>query len=167
MPGRITILKDENITLGTGNVLAGFQTAAAGSAAARVKFRRIEITQSGSTTLAMIRGEVATRDTAGTLTTTATTPTNVSPAGGPASGLSGNTNILGAAGRSGTDSSADSGGTYTSLMPFNFPNTAGYLFKPDPEEMIVIPASTVAVVRLLATPGTTTGWTVMCVLEEE
>lgn len=167
MPGRITVLKGENQTLGTGNVLTAIRTAAAGSAAARVRVKRLEISQSGSTTLAMIRGEFATRDTAGTLTCTSLAPTNLRPGGGVASGLSGNTAPAGGDGRSGIISSADSGGTYTTLYPFNFPNTAGYLFKPDPDEQIEIPASTVFVVRFLATPGTTTGWTFALVLEEE
>lgn len=167
MPGKTTILSDENMTLGTGNVLAAFRTAAAGSAAARVKIKRVEISQSGTTTLAMIRGELSTRDTAGTLTMTSKTPQNVTPLGGPASGLTGNTAPAGGDGRSGTNSSADSGGTYTQKLPFNFANTAGYLYKPDPGEEMVVPASTVFIVRLLATPGTTTGWTVSVHLEEE
>ena len=167
MAGRITILKGENQTLSTGSVLTAAQTAAAGSAAARVQIKRLEISQSGSTTLAMIRGEIATRDTAGTLTVTSLAPTNVMPIGGPASGFSGNTAPAGGTGRSGIVSSADSGGTYTSIMPFNFPNTAGYLFKPDPEEQITVPASTLFVVRFLAAPGTLTGWTFALWLLEE
>lgn len=167
MPGRITTFFAENMTLGTGNVLAAFRTAAAASAAARVKIRRLEISQSGTATLQQIRGEIFTRDTAGTLTMTSTTPANIRPLAGAASGLAGNTAPAGGDGRSGTNSSADSGGTYTSKMPFNFPNTAGYLYKPDPEEMIEVPASTVAGVRLLAAPTTTSGWTVLLILEEE
>lgn len=167
MSGRTYVLRGENQTLSTGNVLAAFQTAAAGSAAANVRLKRLEISQSGTTTLAMIRGEIATRDTAGTLTTTSLAPTAIRPAGGPASGLSGNTSVIGGTGRSGIISSADSGGTYTTLYPFNFPNTAGMLWKPDPDEEIWIPASTVCVVRLLATPGTTTGWTVSLWTVEE
>jgi hypothetical protein len=167
MPGKITVLKGENLTLGTGNVLAALQTAAAGSSGARVKVKRLEITQSGTTTLAMLRGEIATRDTAGTLTVTALAPVTLRPVGGLASGIAGSTAPAGAVARSGINSSADSGGTYTSLYPFNFANTAGYLFKPDPDEQIEIPASTLFVVRLLATPGTTTGWTFTLVMEEE
>ena len=167
MPGRITVLKGENLTLGTGNVLAALQTAAVGSAAAKIRFKRLEIGQSGSTTLAMIRGEIATRDTAGTLTTTSLAPTNLRPVGGAASGFSGNTAPAGGTGRSGINSSADSGGTYTQLYPFNFANTAGYLFKPDPDEQIEVPPSTLIVVRFLATPGTSTGWTFALVIEED
>lgn len=165
--GLITVLKGENLTLGTGNVLVALRTAAAAAAAARVKVKRLEISQSGSTTLAMIRGEFATRDTAGTLTMTSLAPTNVQPIGGQASGLAGNTAPAGGDGRSGINSSADSGGTYTQIYPFNFANTAGYLWKPALDEEIWVPASTVFVVRFLATPGTTTGWTFALTLEEE
>ncbi len=168
MPGRITILTKENMTLTTSvNVLAALQTAAAGSAAAKVKVKRLEISQSHTTTLGMIRGEISTRNTSGTLTTTSGTPLNVRPAGGPASGLSGSTSVVGAAGRSGVNGSVDSGGTYTQLHAFNFANTAGYIFKPDPDEQIEVDASTVLVVRFLADPGDLAGWTVSLVFEED
>ncbi len=165
--GKITVLKAENMTVSTGYVLAAFQTVAAGSAGAIVKIKRLEITQSGTTTLAMIRGEMATRDTAGTLTMTSTAPTAVKPIGGPASGFSGNTAPAGGTGRSATNSSADSGGTYVSAYPFNFANTAGYLYKPAPDEEIQVAASTLFVVRLLTAPATLTGWTVTLTIEEE
>lgn len=165
--GRITVLKGESLTLGTGNVLAMLGTPAAGTAGARVKVKRLEISQSGSTTLAMIRGEFCTRDNAGTLTMTSLAPTAVKPIGAAASAFAGNTAPVGAAGRSGINSSADSGGTYTSIYPFNFPNTAGYLYKPAPDEEIEVAASTFFGVRFLATPGTTTGWTFTLTLEEE
>lgn len=164
--GRISVLKCENVTLGTGNVLAVFNTPPAATAGARVTIKRIEISQSGTATLQQLRGEVFTRDTAGTLTTTSTAPTPTKPIGGAASAFAGNTSVIGGTGRSGTNSSADSGGAYTQIYPFNFPNTAGYLYKPDPEEAIEVPASTVAGVRLLATPTTTTGWTTTITIEE-
>ena len=164
--GKVTVLKGENLTLGTGNVLAAFQTAAAGSAASNVYIKRLEIGQSGSTTLAMIRGEFATRDTAGTLTVTSLAPTTIRPIGGAASGLAGSTAPAGGTARSGINSSADSGGTYTSILPFNFANTAGYLHKPAPDEELWVPPSTLFVVRFLAAPGTTTGWTFELTLDE-
>ena len=167
MSGIVTVLKGENQTLSTGSVLAAFRTAAAGAAAARVSIKRLEISQSGSTTLAMIRGEMATRDTAGTLTMTSLAPTPIRPVGGQASGLAGNTAPAGGDGRSGITSTADSGGTYTTLYPFNFANTAGYFWKPDPDEEIIVPASTVFVVRFVAAPATLTGWTFALVLLEE
>lgn len=163
--GKPTTLGAENFTLGTGNVLAAFRTAANGSNGCLIRVTRIEISQSGSISLAMIRGSFGKRDAVGTLTMTATTP---QPAiiGGAASFLTGNTAPAGGDARSGTNSSADSGGTYTDQRPFNFPNINGYLWKPDPfEELIVLP-STVFVVRLLATPGTTSGWTVAVDLDE-
>lgn len=166
--GKITVLGAENGTVGTGAVLAAFQTAATGTNAARDVFvKRVEISQSGSTTLAMIRGDFATRNTSGTFTTTATAPVVVRPLGGGASGFTGSTAPAGGTARSGTFSSADSGGTYTSTgHVFNFANTAGYLWKPDPSEEIWVPPSTLFVVRLLTAPGTTTGWTVAVWLDE-
>src|SRR5262245_43817624 len=130
--GKRSVLSGENLTLSTGNGLAAFQTAAAGSNASNVRVVRIEITQSGSTALAMIRGDFATRDPAGTYTMTAATPRTESPLGGAASGLTGNTAPAGGTARSGVASSADSGGTYTTIRPYNFPNLNGYLWKPDP-----------------------------------
>jgi hypothetical protein len=166
--GKITVLKGENITLSTGSIFAAFQTAASAAAAAQVRIVRLEIGQSGTTTLAMIRGSISTRDTAGTLTTTSLAPTAVRPVGGPASGLAGNTSVIGGTARSGITSSADSGGAYTLLLPFAFANTAGYLFKPDSlKEELWIPPSTVCVVRCETAPGTLTGWTFALWLDEE
>ncbi len=164
--GKISILKGENQTLSTGSVLMAVQTAAVGSLAANLFIKRIEIGQSGTTTLAQIRGEIATRTTAGTLTTTSLAPTPVRPIGGDASGLAGSTAVNGGTGRSGIVSTADSTGTYTQIFPFNFPNTAGYLFQPTPETEIFVPPSTLFVVRFLAAPGTLTGWTFTMTLEE-
>jgi len=163
--GKRTILSGENFTLGTGNVLAGFRPAAADAAASIIRVTRVEISQNGSTTLAMIRGAIGERDTAGTLTVTSAAP-NPQSIGGPASGLTGATTFLGTAARSGINSSADSGGAYVNNIPFNFVNLNGYLWKPDPKEEILITPGRVFVVRLLATPATTTGWTVAVWLDE-
>lgn len=165
--GRITVLKAENMTLSTGNVLAVISTPAFGTFGARAKVKRLEISQSGTATLQQIRGEFFTRDSAGTLTTTATTPTAICPIGSAASAFTGNTSVIGGTARSGTNSSADSGGTYTSIFPFNFPNTAGYLYKPAPDEEITASPSSFFGVRLLAAPTTLTGWTVTLTLDEE
>lgn len=164
--GRIAVLKGENQTLGTGVVLVVFNTPAAGTAGSRVNIKRLEISQSGTATLQQLRGEFFTRDTGGTLTTTSLAPTPIKPIGAAASAFAGNTSVIGGTGRSGINSSADSGGTYTSIFPFNFPNTAGYLYKPAPDEEMEVPASTVFGVRLLASPTTTTGWTFTLTIEE-
>lgn len=163
--GKRTVLSGENMTLGTGAVLAGFRPAAADAAASIIRVTRVEISQSGTTTLAMIRGAIGTRDTAGTLTVTSAAP-NPLTAGGPASGFTGATTFLGTAARSGINSSADSGGAYVNTIPFNFTNLNGYLWKPDPGEEFKVTPGQVFVVRFLAAPGTLTGWTVAVFLDE-
>lgn len=167
MTGKLTSLFGENQTLSTGSIMVALQTAAVNSAGAQVRLKRLEIGQSGTTTLAMCRAEIATRDTAGTLTVTSLAPKTLRPVAGPASGIAGNTAPAGGTARSGITSTADSGGTYTTLRPFAFANTAGYLWKPDPDEEIWIPPSTLVVVRFVTAPGTLTGWTFTLDLIEE
>jgi len=164
--GRMYSVGGENLTLSTGSVLIALQTAATVSAGANILIHRVEISQSGTTTAAQLRAAFSTRDTAGTLTTTSVTPTNISPLGGPASGLSGNTSVIGGTARIGINSSADSGGTYTNHRVFNFNNLNGYLWVPTPMECIDIPPLTVWCVRFLTAPGTTTGWTIQVEYEE-
>lgn len=164
--GKITHLFAENVTLGTGSVLAAFQTAAAGSAASNVFVKRVEASQNASTTLGMCRIEMGTRNTSGTLTMTSTTPVTVRPFGGAASGIAGSTAPAGGTARSGTNSSADSGGTYTAAYNNEFANTAGFLWKPDPTEEMWVPPSTLWYVRFAAAPTGTTGWCILVVLDE-
>jgi hypothetical protein len=165
--GNTTVLKGENQTLSTGSILAAIQTAAVNANGAHIHIKRLEISQSGSTTLAMIRGDFATRDTAGTLTVTSLAPTAIRPVGGAASGIAGSTAPAGGTARSGITSSADSGGAYTSIYPFAFANTAGYLYKPAPDEELWFQPSTLFVVRFLAAPGTLTGWTFTLTISED
>lgn len=163
--GRIYTVTGENLTLGTGSVLLALQTATGVAAGAIIRPLRVEVSQSGSTTSAMARLLFSTRDTAGTLTTTSVTPVSTS-LGGPASGLAGNTSVIGGTGRIGINSSADSGGAYTNHWA-NAPNVlSGYLYLPVPEERIVIPPSTVWCVRFAAAPASTTGWNILLVYEE-
>ena len=161
------VVSDNNFTVGTGNVLFALRTAASiATAGGNIAIRRVEIGQSGTTTAEMIRGHIATRDTAGTLTMTSVTPRAISPLGGPASGISGSTAPAGTAARVGTDSSADSGGTYTTIYPFTFHNLNGWLWVPTPEERIEVPPDTVICVQLLASPTGTTGWTITVTFED-
>jgi|SRR5262245_4213495 len=163
--GRVFNVHGENLTLGTGSVLLALQTASGVSAAAFLQVIRVEVTQSGTGISAQVRLLFSTRDTAGTLTTTTVTPTNTA-LGGPASGLAGNTSVIGGAGRIGINSSADSGGTYTNHFP-NSPNQLnGYLWLPVPEERLLIPPSTVWCVRFATAPTSTSGWNVHCAYEE-
>jgi hypothetical protein len=165
MPGKVTVLSAEAMTLTTTILnLALISTAAAGSAAARVKVRRVEIGQAGTTTLQMIRGAFSTQ-TGTTVTATSTTPQNAL-LGGPASGLSGNGSPFGGTARSATNASVNTTPSYTNHHLFNFANLNGYLWKPDPTEEFEIPASTLWSVRLLADPTTLAGWTVSVTLEE-
>lgn len=164
--GRLFSVHGENQTLSTGSILLALQTAATLAAGARLRIHRVAVNQSGSTTSAMARLLFSTRDTAGTLTTTSVTPTNLT-LGGPASGLSGNTSVIGGTARIGITSSADSGGAYTNHFAEAFNVLNGMLYLPTPEERIVIPASTVWCVRFATAPASTTGWNVLMVFEEE
>jgi hypothetical protein len=156
--GRRYVLSGENLTLGTGSVLAALQSAAAGNAGCILEIERVEVTQSHNTSSAQSRIVLGQRDTAGTLTVTSATP-NPLVLGGPASGIAGGTSPLTAA-KSGVNSSADSGGTYTNTYPVNPNNQGGYAWIATPEHKMIVPPSTVFVVRFLAAPGDTAGWTV-------
>jgi len=162
--GRRYILSGENLTLGTGSVLAAIQSAAAGSAGAILAIDRVEVTQNATSTSAQTRLALGSRNTSGTLTVTSATP-NPLVLGGPASGISGGTNPLTAA-TCGVNSSADTGGSYVNTYVVNPNNQGGFLWIPIPEEKIIVPPSTVFAVRFIAAPGTTTGWTVAVYFEE-
>ena len=166
MAGRMTVLGAENFTLTTTILnLALISTAAAGSAAARVKIKRVEISQRGTSTLQMIGGFFSTQ-TGTTVTATSTTPVPIGPLGSAASGLSGNTSPFGGTARSATNASVNTTPGYTNHHFFDFANLNGYLWQPTPEQEIEIPASTLWSVRLAADPTTLTGWSVSVWLEE-
>lgn len=162
--GRRYVLSGENQTMSTGSVLAALQTAAAGSAGSIIEIQRVEVSQNTNTTSAQSRVTLGTRDTAGTLTVTSATP-NPLVIGGPSSGITGGTSPLTAA-KCGVTSTADSGGTYINTWPCNPNNQGGYVWIPIREHHIILPPSTVFIVRFLAAPGTLTGWTVAIVFDE-
>lgn len=160
-------LNGENLSLGTGNILAAIRTAAdKATAGGEIAINRVEISQSGSTTSAQCRGEFTVRTTNGALTVTSATPRPINPLNGPASGIAGNTDLVGGAARCGVNSSADSTGTHTVIRNFNFNNLNGYLWIPTPEERIIVPPAAIFCVRFTAAPGTTTGWTIAVDFEE-
>ncbi len=164
--GKITVLTAENMTLTTAiRQLVLINTAAAGSAASNIRVKRVEISQSGSTTLGLVRGSFHTQ-TGTTTTGTSTTPATTSPLGGAASGLSGNTNVSGGTGRSGTNLSVNTTPAKTVQHYFNFANLNGYLWVPAPDQEIWIPPSTMWGIDFLADPATLTGWTVSVTLDE-
>lgn len=162
--GRRYLLSGENLTTGTGSVLAALQTAAAGSAGAIVEIERVDVSQSGTATAAQVRLLLSSRNTVGTLTVTSATPRPL-VIGGPASGIAGGTSPLTAA-TAGVNSSADSGGTYTDLFAFAPNNLGGFSYLAIPEHKVILPPSTLLVVRFAAAPGTTTGWDVSVVFHE-
>ncbi len=162
--GRRYVLSGENLTLGTGAVLAAMQPAAAGSAGSWIEIERVEVSQSHNTTSAQTRVVLGSRDTAVTLTVTSATP-NPLVFGAPASGITGGTAPTTAA-KCGVNSSADSGGTYVNTWPCNPNNQGGYLWIPVPEHKLILPPGLIFVVRFLATPSDTAGWTVAVVYHE-
>jgi hypothetical protein len=162
--GRGYVLSGENLTLGTGDLLAVLASAAAGNPGSILGIERVEITQNANTSTAQSRIALGSRNASGTLTVSAATP-NPLVLGGPASGLTGGTNGLTAA-ACGVNSSADSGGTYVNTYPCNPNNQGGYVWQPTEKNEIIVPPSTIFVVRFLAAPGTTTGWTVVVFFRE-
>ena len=165
--GKTTILTAENGTLTTAvRNLAHISTAAAGSAAAHVRVKRVEISQNGTTTLQMIRGAFSLQTAGTTVTATSVAPVVISPLSGAASGLAGSTTPAGGTARTGTFATVNTTPTYVDHHNFNFANLAGYLWKPDPTEELWIPPSTIWTVRFLADPTTMTGWTFSITLDE-
>lgn len=162
--GRRYVLSGENMTLGTGSVLAALQPAVAGSAGSWIEIERVEATQNSNIVSAQSRLSLCSRSTATTLTVTSATP-NPLTLGAPASGIAGGTAPTTAA-TCGVNSSADSGGTYINTWPCNPNNQGGYLWIPVPEHKIICPPGLIFVVRFLAAPGTLTGWTVVVVYHE-
>jgi hypothetical protein len=161
--GRVYVVSGENLTLGTGNVLAAIQPTASG-AGSLLRILRAEVSQSGTATAAQVRVACGSRTTATTLTMTSATP-NPIVLGGAASAITGGTAPT-TAGKAGVNSSADSGGTYVDTWPMNPNNLGGASLIFTPAENILVPPAILFVVRFLAAPGTTTGWTVVVVYEE-
>lgn len=164
--GKLTVLSCENVTLTTAiRQLVFISSAAAGAAASNIRVKRVEISQNHNTTLSMCRIAFATQ-TGTTVTATSTTPVTVSPLGGAASGLAGNTAPAGGTARTGTNLSVNTTPGYTNHHVANFANLAGYIWKPDPTEEIIIPPSTLWGIYFLADPSDLAGWTCSVWLDE-
>ena len=84
--------------------------------------------------------------------------------GGAASGISGGTS--GAAATSGTDASANAGGTKTPVIYDGFNNLNGWLWVPTPEERIIVPVDTAIVLAMVGTATTLTNWNAGITFEE-
>jgi hypothetical protein len=162
--GRRYNLIGRNFTLGTGDVLAALQPAAAGSAGSIIEIERVEVSQNHNTTSAQLDIAMGSRTTAGTLTVTSATPSPL-VLGAPASGITGGTAPTTAA-KCGINSSADSGGTYVDTDYCNPNNQGGYLWQPVPEHKIVVPPGLIFVVKFMVAPSDTAGWTVKVTFHE-
>ncbi len=149
--GRRYSLSGENMSLGTGYVMAALQPAAAGAAGSWIEIERVEVTQNATSTSAQARIALGSRTTATTLTVTSATPAPLT-FGAPASGIAGGTAPTTAA-TCGVNSSADSGGTYVNTWPCNPNNQGGFLWIPIPEHKLIVPPGIIFVVRHLAAPG--------------
>lgn len=161
--GRIYTVGAENLTISTGKPLFVITPAASG-AGSFIGIRRLEVTQSGTSTSAQIRAALSTRTGSTITATSGLTPRNLSPVGGPISGIASGT--AGAAGTVGAPITTDTTPTYTDFYYFNFNNLNGLLYIPTPPEIPEIPASTVMVFRTLTDPATLTGWTFSLTFEE-
>lgn len=122
---------------------------------------RVEVSQAGSTTSAMIRAALATQ-VSSYPTLTSSTP-QPSKAGDPASKLTGGT--AGAAGTAGINASAEGAGAKTVLVASAFNNLNGYLWVPTPRETIIETGQATAHgfgVNLPTAPSSLTLWN--CIL---
>jgi hypothetical protein len=161
--GRIYTVGAENVTISTGKPLFCI-TPTASAAGSLIGIHRLDVSQSGTTTSAMIRAALSTRTGSTVTATTGLTPKNLSPVGGPISAIASGT--AAAAGTVGSPVTTDTTPAYTDFYYFNFNNLNGLLYIPTPPEMPEIPASTVMVFRTLADPATLTGWTWTLTYEE-
>ena len=167
--GRMMGVYIENGTLTTAvRNFIHISAAAAGSTGSNIKIKRVEISQSGTTTLQMIRGAFS-RQTAGTTVTAAATPIaeSLRPMGGAATALTASTTPAGAASRYGMLATVNTTPTYVDDHVFAFANTNGYIWQPTPEQEIWIAPSQIWTVRFAADPTTLTGWDFSIVWEEE
>lgn len=96
-------------------------------------------------------------------TYTSTTPSS-HEIGGTISGIVGGT--AGAAGTSGTDASAEGGGTVTPIIYDGFNNLNGWLWVPTPEEQIVLNIDTACILKIVGLPTVATGWSAGLTYEE-
>lgn len=163
--GRTYALSGENLTITTTLPLLTIATSATEmNAGGRFKLRRVEISQNGTATAAMVRFEICKRDQAATLTITGGTPAPLD-VGGPISAFVSNT-----AGHTplncGFAATVDSNGTYTHIMYMNFCNLNGYLWIPTPGEEIIIHNTSVLCIKPVAAPGAAAGWTCTVVWDE-
>jgi hypothetical protein len=145
-----------NQTATTGGTMSMVFINPAASPNPNVSLLRAWMGQSGTATSAQLNSRICTKITAFP-TLTSTTPVNVQ-LNGRAAVIVGGT--AGAAGTSGTNASVAGAGAEVNLVADVFNNLNGYLWVPQPKEVIVNlagAASGLSIV-LASTPATLTGW---------
>jgi hypothetical protein len=161
--GAIYSVTMQNQTIIASSEMVTIHTAAAiGTRASNIRLLRAWAGQHGTTTSQMLGIMIAVQASAfGTFTSTTPTP---HVAGGAASGIAGGT--AQAAATSGTDSSANAGGTKTPIIYDAFNNLSGWLWVPTPEERIIVPADVCVVLAMVGTAATLTNWEAGITYEE-
>lgn len=155
MSGTYTV-SEENVTIVADGTLVIVHTAAAlTTRASMIELLRAWVSQRGTGTSQQLGIQIAQKASAFGTYSSATPRPHV--LGGAASGIAGGT--AGAAATAGTDASAEGAGVVTPAVQDDFNNLNGWLWVPTPEERIVVPTDTAAILKLIGTPTTLTGWT--------
>jgi hypothetical protein len=132
------------------------------SRASLLEILRITCSQSGTSTSQQLAIRCGLKASAfGTFTSTTPAPLTLNSV---ASAITGST--TNAASSSGTDSSANGGGTFTTLWQEGFNNLNGYLWVPTPEERVLVGPDLTFLVQLQGTPTTLTGWNAVLTFRE-
>lgn len=155
------ILSGANLTLANAAVTLGFINP---GATASIEILRAWVSQSGTTTQAMVRVQMNTQVSVFPTLVTAT-PARLKLSD-PVSLIVGGT--AGAAGTCGINASAEGAGAKTVIIPDTFNNLAGWLWVPTPAETIVLNAGAASGfgLHLPAAPASLTGWNFGIVFRE-
>lgn len=132
------------------------------SRASLLEILRVSVSQQGTATSQQLSIRCGQKASAfGTFTSTTPAPLLI---GSVASAITGST--TNAASSSGTDSSANGAGTFTTAWQEGFNNLNGYLWVPTPEERVLVGPDLTFVVQLQGTPTTLTGWNAVLTFAE-
>lgn len=155
------ILSGTNLTLANAAVTLGFINP---GATASIEILRAWVSQSGTTTQAMVRVQMNTQVSVFP-TLVSATPAKLKLSD-PVSLIVGGT--AGAAGTCGINASAEGAGAKTVITPDTFNNLAGWLWVPTPAETIVLNAGAASGfgLHLPAAPASLTGWNFGIVFRE-
>lgn len=158
-----------NVTMANQTVIADSQmviiraATAYASRASLLRVTRMWCSQAGTATSQQLAVRWGLQASAfGTFTSTTPAPLKINAV---ASGIAGSTSV--AAASAGTDSSANSGGTFTTLGQDGFNNLNGWLWVPTPEDQIWVGPDLTFCLQLQGTPTTLTNWSAGITFAEE